>query len=67
MKCDNCSFEADLEKDPHELDEVWCDECIHYDMLKWRAVICTKCYNKDGKLEIWKTHVEEAHSSVDLV
>lgn len=67
IKCDNCGFEVDVEKDPEELDEIWCDDCEDYDKPKWTAVICTKCYNKSGDLEIWKTHVKDIHIQIDIL
>lgn len=75
IKCDSCSLEVDVDKDPEELDEIWCEECIDYnkpnwknfsDNTKWNAVVCTKCYNKGGKLEIWLLHVKDKHISINL-
>lgn len=67
MKCGNCSFEADEEKNPDEFEEIWCEDCGDYNFQKWKAVICTKCYNKSRNLEIWLIHVENEHSAVDLI
>lgn len=69
LKCDNCSFEADEEKNQDEFDEIWCEDCTDYEQqkLRWRAVICTKCYNKRSNLEILKIHFNDCHTSVDLI